>query len=220
MQFFILNQSPTGRDEAARMDVLKAPGSQRGDAPRCEACGKYVGMRQWLPPYRIELDAWGQNFGDVAFVGNDLLVSLRFKQLWERGTLVGLSGFESVEVVNVRRHRNFRGDPPPYFRAIVSRSRTVIDLPASEFEWGEAPTCPACHLGDIIKRWKRVIIDRTTWTGEDVFIARGLPGSTVVSERFKEWCEANAVGNAVFIPAEEYAHDSYPWEKESGAPQS
>ena len=56
--------------------------------------------------------------------------------------------------------------------------------------------------------------------GEDIFIARGLPGTIVVSERFKEWCEANEVRNAVFVPAEEYAHDFYPWEKESSARHS
>ena len=205
MRFFVLNESPTGRDEGARTDISEADDTQRGDVPRCEACGKCLGSLKWLPPYRVELDTWGHEHADLAFVFPDLIVSLRVKRLWEAGTLTGLSGFEPVEVVSVTRHRKLRGDPPPYFRAVVSRSRTAIDLSASGFEWDEAPTCDACRLGGNVKRWKRVVIEEATWTGEDVFFARGLSGSIFVSERFKRWCEVNAVRNAVFIVAEGFA---------------
>ena len=210
MQFFVLKEEPIADVQKASIDVLKADGSRYGDAPRCETCDQYIGMRLWLPPYRVELETWGHEFADLAITGTDMLVSLRFRQAWERSRLVGLSGFDDVEVVTLKRHRKVIGDPPAYFRAVVSRSRTAIDLAASEFEWDKAPTCPTCRLGDNVKRWKRVIVEQDTWTGEDIFIARGLAGTIIVSERFKEFCERKNVKNAALLPAETYGHDFYP----------
>jgi hypothetical protein len=217
MVFYLLNQTPTGRNAAASIDALTADGTKYGDAPRCEACGDFLGMRPWLPPYRVELETWGSEFGDLAFpTADDILVSLRFKQLWEREGLVGLSGFEPVEVVKVRRHRKFRGDPPPYFKAAVVLSRAVVDNVASAVELEEQPMCPVCQLGSGIKRWKAIIIKPETWNGEDIFQLRWV-GGFYVTNRFKEFCEANDIKNAVLIPAEEYGHDFYPWEKKSRA---
>lgn len=216
MQFFVLKQEPTAKPghQSASMDVLSAEGTTTGDAPRCEACGDYVGSCAWLPPYRIELETWGNEFGDIAILaGTDLLVSTHFKEAWRRTDLKGLSGFEEVEIVKVIRRRTLIGNPPRYFRAVVSLSRTAIDLAASEFEWDSPPTCTKCLLANLVKRWKRIVIDRRTWTGEDIFIARGLSGTIIVSERFKEFCKVHNVKNACFLPAESFAYDFYPWER-------
>jgi hypothetical protein len=169
-----------------------------------------------LAPFSVELHTWGDEFGDLALksVGTDLLVSARFKALWEREGLVGLSGFEPVEVVKVKRRRKLPGKPPRYFKAAVVRSQAVVDEVASDVELEEPATCPVCQLGSGIKRWKAIIIKAGTWSGEDIFLPRWV-GDLVVTNRFKDFCEANAVKNAVFIPAEEYGHDFYPWEKES-----
>jgi len=84
---------------------------------------------------------------------------------------------------------------------------------ASGIEWGgDRPICLVCRQGQLLKRWKRVVIDAGTWTGEDVFYARGMPGTILVSERFKEVCERHGVQNAAFLPAEECFRESCPWE--------
>lgn len=210
MQFFVLNQEPITERQTARVDSLKAEGTKYGEAPHCDKCGQYVGMRSWLPPYRVELETWGLEFADVVSLGTDLLVSLRFKEAWKQSHLVGLSGFEAVEIVRIKRHRKAIGRPPPYFRAIVSQSHTAIDLATSGFEWVNAPTCSMCLLGDVIKRWKLTIIDQETWTGEDIFIARGLPGEIIVSSAFKGFCESNRFKGTTFVPAESFSHDFYP----------
>jgi hypothetical protein len=219
MEFYLLNRTPRGLQEAARTDVIAADGTKHGDAPRCDACGKYIGMRCWLPPYRVELDTWGRKFGDLAFqnVGADLLVSARFKRLYEEHELTGLISFEPVEIVNVNRHRNLSGEPPSYFKAGVYRSQTLIDQTAAGLEWETPPSCEVCGLGTTIKRWKGIAIRPETWTGEDIFLVRKMPGEDVItSPRFKAFCEVNEITNAVFIPAEEYGHDFYPGEKEPG----
>jgi hypothetical protein len=196
------------------MDVLSADGTKYGDAPRCEACGKFIGLRCWLPPYKVELETWGYQFGDIAFPsgGEELLVSLRFKKLWECQGLVGLNNFAPVETVEVRRHRKLIGEPPPYFKATVILSQAIVDYVASGVDMEESPTCPVCRLGSGVKRWKAVIIEPSTWSGEDIFRPRWA-GAFLVTKRFKSFCEANEIKNTVFIPAEEYSHDFYPWEK-------
>jgi hypothetical protein len=65
----------------------------------------------------------------------------------------------------------------------------------------------------LLRRWQRVILEPGSWTGEDIFHARGLPATYITSERFKEVCERYRIANAVLIPAEEYGYDFYPWER-------
>jgi hypothetical protein len=168
-------------------------------------------MLTWLPPFRVELKLYGTEFGDFAFLGasDDILVSQRFKEIYEAAGLTGLPAFDMVEVVKVKSRRRKRPDPPAYFRVAVPYSRTAVDLAASEFEWLEPPTCPECHTANII-RWKRLIIEESTWTGDDIFRPRGMPGEFLVSERFKDTCETHQITNAVFHPAETYGHDFYP----------
>jgi hypothetical protein len=216
MQFYVLNGPKVAGYPLPDMIVLEAEDFQTGPAPRCVSCGKYIGTREWLPPFRAELDVWrGREFGDVARVGQELVVSLRFKLAWEHSRLMGLDEFEPVEVVSVKSHSKRLGSPPPYFRATVLRSKTAIDLAASEFEWDGPPTCPTCLLGQIVKRWKRITIDQSTWNGEDVFHARGSSIVIIVSERFHEFCEREQIRNAVLVPSELHEHDYYPWEKDA-----
>lgn len=93
------------------------------------------------------------------------------------------------------------------------RSQTVVDQEASGVEWSsDRPICPVCREGQFLKRWKRVVIERATWTGENIFYAPGMPGTIFVSERFKEVCETMGVRNAAFIPAEEQSREWCPWE--------
>jgi hypothetical protein len=209
MKFFILQGEPIAEVQFAKTDFFSAQGSKRGHAPRCEACGQWTGMRQWLPPYRVELEAWGNQFADVMSNGTDLIVSEAFKKAWEESALIGLSGFDEVEVVKIKRHRKM-GDPQPaYFRANVARSQTAIDLLGSEFEWESGPICPVCLTGHNVQGWKRVIVDQRTWAGDDVFIARGLPSDFVVTEGFKEFCDYNNPRNVVLVPSETYGRDFY-----------
>ena len=82
MHFYVLNEFPKGRAETC---VSYAKGYVQGDAPRCPKCGGAVGMLDWLPPFRVEIELFGIEFGDFAFgAGNDFLISLRFKELQER----------------------------------------------------------------------------------------------------------------------------------------
>ena len=217
MEFFVLNPRPKGKHECARTDFLQEEGFNVGEAPECQLCGTTTGKLSWLPPYRVELETWGKVFGDFAFFGaaGDFLVSERFKQIYGQEELSGLSEFAPVEIVKVKRYRKPAGNLPRYFKANVVRSGTAVDLAASGYEWSEKPDiCPKCLLPKndcVFKRRKGIIVRPETWEGDDIFIARGA-SAFITNGRFREVCLANDVRNAVFIPAEEYGHDFYPWD--------
>jgi hypothetical protein len=78
MSFFILQAHPYVHNVAAATDFLPLEES-RGEAPRCVACRKYVGMLPLKPPIRVELETWTDQFGDLAFgPADELLVGDRF----------------------------------------------------------------------------------------------------------------------------------------------
>ncbi len=228
--FFLLEEPQAGssKDREGGTRAVDTDDKERGDAPRCGACGCFLGLLTWLPPYRVELETYGKEYGDIMRIGDDLVVSTRFRRLYESNDLRGLTGFEPVEVVKLRHRRKRLGASPTYFKATIMRVQTTVDHEASGKQWA-----PECMLGGdlenqewplgellcavclnrkgIFVRQKRLVIQPGTWTGEDIFHARG--GATfVVTERFKDVCETHGVKNVVFIPAEDYEVDYYPSE--------
>lgn len=214
MRFYHLERFPEAEHLIHRTDYIITSDANVGDAPRCPICGRFTGMRMWLPPYQVELDCWGKAFGDMVLgtASDDILVSQRFKSLWEEQGLSGLSGFEPVEVLKVKR-RKAKGDPPRYFKAKVERSWTALDHKASGTVWGDTQNaralCAECRQNPTssgVEAIERVIIEPGTWRGEDLFVPRGLP-DFLASERFNEFRDAYGIANAVLIPAEEYSFD-------------
>lgn len=192
----------------ATTDFLQAHPHNVGDGLLCKACGQPIGMLRWEPPLRAEIETWGTQFGDLVFgPGDSFLVSERFKTFWERSDLRGLHGFEPVEVVKVRRRgKRINAAPPQYFRVWAGRSDVAVDRSRSGIQWVNPPdpACEVCRGGGIKKGWERIILE--TEPAEDLFIARGLSGQLLASERFKRFCEEHAITNCRLIPAEQAGH--------------
>jgi hypothetical protein len=55
-----------------------------------------------------------------------------------------------------------------------------------------------------LRRFERIIVEEGSWSGEDVFVARGLPGVILVTSRFEEMCRINGMKNANFVLAATY----------------
>jgi hypothetical protein len=213
MKFFILHNPKAGRGDAVT-DYVPVDGSRSGDAPRCPVCGKFLGMLPLLPPVRVELEAWGSRWGDVVFGPSDqILISAKLKTLFVESGLVGFIRFDPVEVVKAKRHESAVGGPLDYQLASIQRSRAALDESTSGLIRDETVTCEECHLGGIIKRVRRIVLQPNTWSGEDVFFARGLPGTIMASERFKRLCEDNKLANCSLIAAERFGFDHYPQER-------
>ncbi|OJT25297.1 hypothetical protein BO221_10720 [Archangium sp. Cb G35] len=52
-----------------------------------------------------------------------------------------------------------------------------------------------------------VVLEQGSWNGDDIFTARGLPGSIVVSKRFADFVARHGFTNMKLTPTEEYTWD-------------
>jgi hypothetical protein len=190
------------------IDGKSGPGAQ------CENCGLAVGSLTWLPPYRVELELWGESFADVAFSGaSDLLISERFKHIYQTARLQGVKGFEPVEIVKVKfRKRKHKAQPPKYFHVSILRDSARVDDQLSGLEREEPSTCLECGSSGAVK-YQRISLVEGTWSGLDVFYARGLPGIILVSNRFEESYRINKITGGVLIPVEirSYDRNDFSW---------
>jgi len=99
-RFFVLEDDMHGSYDT---QFSKQDPVGRGDAPLCPQCGEPIGMLTWLPPYRVELELHGKDFGNfVRGSGYDFLISARFAEAFRAEGLAGLLDFHPVEVTRVR----------------------------------------------------------------------------------------------------------------------
>lgn len=217
--FYVVDQYPSRKDAARyRTDFFYGGDVKKTDAPRCPKCNAFIGMRKPLPPYCVKLETWGEGFGDFVFWMDDFLVSERFREVYLDSEFRGLGGFEAVEVLSCRKHRKFNDDIPSYFRTMPNRGSAKIDPVASGIDWGDPKNarCDLCLSGSgVLKRWKSVVIDESTWNGDDFFYAYGLPGSLIVSSRLAVWARKYSFKNLVLVEARFSSHDFYPTETAS-----
>jgi hypothetical protein len=185
-------------------EFLRAEGSSFGPAPQCESCGRFIGMKVWLSPFRVELVLHGSEWADFAFFGlADFLLSERASKSSLSAGLVGLSGFEHVEVLSARGSQ----EPPPEYRHVsIARSSASVDEERSSVIRSEDPVCEVCLSADI-DAIHGFALRLETWTGEDVFFARGLPGIVIASDRFRTLADEHSFTNVRFIPTESYEWD-------------
>ncbi|MFL5245941.1 MAG: hypothetical protein ACJ8FY_28050 [Gemmataceae bacterium] len=212
LKFYVLRDPITDSPEDRRggMDVIEEESFKTGPAPLCPKCAQPVGLRSWLPPYRVEMETWGSEYGDLVRLGNNVVVSDRFVRTYQKADLKGLSPFEPVEVIRFIHRRGKPKEPPPtFFTATVPRSQTTVDQEKSEYQRKKgAIVCPVCLQGGIVDQYKRVCIVSVTWTGEDIFFPRGGL-DIVVTETFKEAFEQHSLRGSIYIPAEECGWDAY-----------
>ena len=202
MRYFVLDQVVGSEAET---DFEPVGEVTRGEAPRCPACGRFVGMLPWLPPYRVKLRTYGSRLGDVAFdVGNNLVLSESFVTAWRSEGLKGLDHLDPVDVVSIRPKSRARKSER-YFHFAVPRTNTTVDWSKSVF-LGKAPTCECCGGGREIEAILSLRLDDTSWTGEDIFIPRGT-SRTIVTERVVDLAKNHDLANVTTIPLEEFRWD-------------
>ena len=180
--------------------------------PRCPECGSALSWKAWLPPHNIKLSsAQPEKWPDFLWgAGFTLMVSKRFRSLYENAGLTGIEHFFSpAHLIRVGRRK--AGDLPPnlpeYCLITIKWNGANLDDEASGVVRKHPQDCWYCR-GSYIS-FERVVIQENTWDGSDVFEVRGLPGVIVVSERFKQLVDTHKITNALFIPAEKYAYDEH-----------
>lgn len=98
-----------------------------------------------------------------------------------------------------------------------------VDLEGWGASWGDiafgpadreaGAVCPECGLAGVNRRLRRTVLGPDTWSGEDVFFARGLPSTILVSERFKSLCETAGLTNCSLVDAKKFGFDHYSQER-------
>lgn len=205
MEFYVLKNSEAVNQKTTEYFSVRR---KYGQAPRCSSCGEYIGSLEWLPPYEAEIKLWGDSFSDIAFGGeSDLLVSERFRDLYEAARLTGFKGFDPVKIVKIETNRKNRGlEPPNYFHVAVVLDTASVDDRASGLVREQTPTCVECRSSGPIK-FERLLLQKNSWSGTDVFYARGLPGTILVSARFAEFYKSKNIEGGMIVPAAEYRYD-------------
>jgi hypothetical protein len=180
------------------------------EAPLCPRCKAALGSMTWLPPFRVELELHGQALGDfVMGAGNNFLISERMAAAFKADELTGLLGLHPAEVVRVRGKRKGAksGAVPRYLVVDVSFfGKSAVDVGRSRLRYGAPVTCPECRA-EGLDSIHGFVLEPGTWQGEDVFRARGLPGTIIVSERFAEFVRRHELTNMKLIPTEQFVWD-------------
>lgn len=207
MKFYVLEHKVGTTHETTYRDMEPSHIGEGKDRRKCPACGAFIGSLPWFPPYRAQVNAYGRDLGDVAFFG-DILVSERFRQAWTEAGLKGIDAFQPLERLRVRPARLGR-KTVTYYKVDVLHFGTRVDLQRSLIEYRESYTCMTCfdQVGaDSVRGFK---IDESSWTGEDIFEAWGMPGVIVVTERVKKLSEDYGLTNVTLTPTEEEFWDPY-----------
>jgi hypothetical protein len=205
-RFFVLDEDMSGLYDTK---FNKAEPVHRGDAPRCPQCNKVLGSLAWLAPYRVELELYGQDFGDfIQGPGSSILISERIAGQFQAEGLSGWLGFHPVEVVRVLRKRKgpMPAVVPGYVAVTACFGRAAVDVKRSRLRYNEPVECSECRFAGV-DSIHGFVLEPGSWKGEDVFQARGIAGTLIGSERFGDFAIRHGLRNMKLIPIEEYVAD-------------
>lgn len=191
-----------GRGSTSDTEFFKTEPITRGDAPKCTACGRFLGMRRWMAPRHAQVVVHGKRPGDFAFASSsEFLVSEAAMSTIRDEELTGFNDVEEVEISSTLRAE--AAPPGRYFYVEVIQQGADLDAERSEVERTAAPECDSC-LSDGIASIRGFAIDSSTWSGADIFVPRGLPGVVVVSEAFRRVAEEHGFSNIELVRTDRF----------------
>lgn len=169
-----------------------------GIATKCEGCGNYISMLEWLEP--LEMNVSNKKLGDFifgTFVG--FIVSDNFKKLYENLSLRGIRKFREVSI------RDFN---TAYFYPEIRILNAFIDLNSVEFE--NESLCSECQKGGgEIRKVDGVTFLNPLEIKDDIFFTTALGQADVfVSSAFKNFVDEYNFKNYIFIDAAKYCFES------------
>lgn len=176
------------------------------DPDYCNKCKKPMSMKKWLPPYRVILE--NQIYGDFIYGSfTEMLASEKFMSAYKKSSLKGIADFHLVKIVKIRHKKKNDLKPPQYYKIQIIRTETLIDEKLSsferEFDFGQT-YCETCRIGGVINSFNGIFLIESTWTGEDIFYAKGLPGEIIVTQDFVDFASNCKFTNIDFVKAIKY----------------
>ncbi len=203
MNFYLLDDWKQIREDAvknpnARVRYQWSPeypqDEIRRDCDYCPACGAPISLLRWERPRKIYFR--GSKFADRLsenLIG-ELVVSKRFKELYEKEGITGIERFERIE--EVRIPGRLQMDSPIYYVAQVPYSQEVVVDPEASVVTGKIsrPICKVCNpFGITGGHLVRIVLDIKSWQGTDVL--NNYFVGLVFSQRFYEFIQDNNITN-------------------------
>ncbi|NET39687.1 MAG: hypothetical protein F6K19_48300 [Cyanothece sp. SIO1E1] len=205
MKYFVL-KNPKAEEYENVTDYVTIEESVLGKAPVCPVCGSYTGMLPVLPPVVVEIQSQGSQWSDVSFgSGDQILVSDQLKKRFVDYSLLGIESIEPVAIAKAQSRKRMMPNPPKYWICTITHSKISIDDKASNLVRERSWTCPYCKFGGLIESFDRVILEDEDQTSEDIFFARGLPGTLLVSAKFKRVCDEIGLPECYFVESSKYS---------------
>lgn len=187
-----------------------------GEAPMCPVChSRPVASRAWLEPRKIRLSSskpakWGDLVWGAGFA---FLVSGKMKHAYLQYKLTGIETFlPPVEIYQAgKKAPHALPDLPLYYPVQIE----LLGANINDIESEVLRNPHHCHYcrGDVISI-KKVVVNEASWHGSDIFVARGLYGVILISDKFKKIVEMEGLTNIHLIPATEFNYDyrnPLPW---------
>lgn len=183
---------------------------------QCPQCGRSIGPLQWLTPHKLKLSsAKPQKWSDIVWGSwlSGLMVSMRFKKIYQQQGLAGIEIFypqaEVVKFGSKVPHQVPNPHPVYHLTKIVWNGANLDDKASNIVRYPPRYQCSYCRGVGGPKKYDKVVFEKGSWTGADIFVPRGLEGVIVVSQKFKNVAQSRVFTNTLFIPAEKYAYDEH-----------
>jgi hypothetical protein len=200
MGFYVVNNTgftANGFAYAMQRGMVKT-----GNAVKCEACGGFITMLEWLPP--LEVNLYGRKVGDIIFGSvTHFIVSEKFKELYEKNGFTGIIEFRPIAMY--KRGKLVEGN---YFLPKIDFSSAKVDLERSGIvSKTEEDCCPVCQQakGRDVRKINGIYLLDEDNIQEDIFCTKALFGKVIVSNKFKE--TMNDLSNLSFIEVTQYVWD-------------
>jgi len=173
-----------------------------GTAEKCPLCGRPVSVREWLEPRKMRLTNTRYPDRLSNWLSEPLVVSERFKELFLKEALRGISSFNPIEVVKVS-HSPMKSSFPKYYQARIDYS-TEISVDASATLIQGQPydgSCSLCNpFGSTVDKINRLVLDVSGWTGSDILRVYGI--GVVMSQGFFDFVEKHQFTNFPMVLVE------------------
>lgn len=199
-RFYRMDPFP-GEIPAFRVDTTIIE-DEPGPADDCPACGRTIGMLNWLEPHVMDLHGQGTSWPDFfRIAGINVILSEAVRDACLAEGIVGFERFEPIRIRTLRMNKRLREPPPNYFLGKVRRGRIRLDEAASKLQRNRLrsgqPPCDVCGGADP-RVAEGLFIDLSTWKGEHVFRPENFYSAVVLSQDFVD-----------FLDRHEFAHDPF-----------
>lgn len=203
-EFYLLNSIEIFHDKhfAYAVPFEQQVGST---GPACPKCGGPIGRLEWLEPRKVKFSK--PKYGEFVY-GHNLLVSERFKTLYESSGLKGIQSFLPVEVAKARV-AHLRGKPLPdtqYYALELVRSYARLDLKLSKISGQKQEhRCDLCTpLPITMNEIDGLYLDDSEWKGESIFHLHEMGATIFISQEFVDFCLEHKFTNFKCINTKDY----------------